>query len=58
MAIAKAKNKKAASLDKIPNEVIKNEKLIHILHKLFDCCFSNNAEGPWWQKGNTLTSHL
>ena len=39
MAIAKAKNKKTASLDKITNKVIKNEKLIHVLHKLFNSCF-------------------
>ena len=50
MAIAKAKNKKAAGLDKIPNEVIKNEKLIRVLHKLFNCCFSNNAVPNLWQK--------
>ena len=50
MAIAKARNKKAASLDKIPNEIIKNEKLIHVLHKLCNCCFSNNTVPNLWQK--------
>ena len=50
IAIAKAKNKKAAGLDKIPNEVIKNEKLICVSHKLFNCCFSNNTVPNVWQK--------
>ena len=43
MAIAIATNKKTAGLDKTPNEEIKNEKLICVLHKLFNCCFSNNT---------------
>ena len=50
MAIAKAKNKKAAGLGNIPNEVIKNEKLIPVLHKLFNCYFSNNTVPNLWQK--------
>ena len=50
MAIAQAKNKTAASLDKIPNEVSKNEKLICVLHKQFNCCFSDNTVKNLWQK--------
>ena len=37
-AIRKAKNEKAVGLDNIPNEIIKNDKLLTVLHRLFNTC--------------------
>ena len=36
--IRKAKNEKAVGLDNIPNEIIKNDKLLTVLHRLFNTC--------------------
>ncbi|CAG2240243.1 unnamed protein product [Mytilus edulis] len=49
-AIRKAKNEKAVGLDNIPNEIIKNDKLLTVLHRLFNTCFTHGIVPEYWAK--------
>ena len=49
-AITKCKTKKSSGIDNIPNEVIKNPKVLHALFKLYECCFQNCFVPSMWLK--------
>jgi uncharacterized OsmC-like protein len=49
-AAEKLKNRKSTGADDIPNEVLKNNDIIHILLKLFQYCFENAMLPYIWTK--------
>ena len=50
LSLAKCKCKKATGVDKIPNELIKNDNFKRILYKLFNVCFINHVVPNLWAK--------
>jgi len=48
--IFKLKNKKAAGIDGIPNEILKHKDVMLVLYKLFDFCFNNQMIPSDWSK--------
>lgn len=42
-AIEQSKNGKASGVDNVPNEILKNQKLLNPLHKLYQYCFENSV---------------
>jgi ssDNA-binding Zn-finger/Zn-ribbon topoisomerase 1 len=48
--LAKLKNKKACGIDGIPNEILKNPKIINILTNFMNMCFSFNIIPSLWVK--------
>ena len=49
-AVTHAKLRKATGVDQIPSEVLKNETVIRLLHKLIDYCFRNGVIPDQWLK--------
>ena len=49
-AINRAKNGKSAGFDGIPIEVLRNQKAIEFLHKLFNQCFEKGQVPEMWNK--------
>lgn len=49
-AVHKAKVGKAAGIDLIPSEVLKNDTSIFILHSLFNVCFQSGQVPTLWSK--------
>jgi len=49
-AISKSKLGKATGEDNIPNEVLKNDVSVHLLHKLFNACFKTGFIPDRWRK--------
>ena len=50
-AVMNTKKKKAVGIDTLPNEVLKNEKVIKLLHKIFEYCFDTGIIPEEWSKG-------
>ncbi len=46
--VDKAKSRKAAGIDNIPNEVLKNQPVIKCLHALFQMCFDHGLIPTAW----------
>ncbi|VDI71747.1 Hypothetical predicted protein [Mytilus galloprovincialis] len=46
----KRKNEKAVGLDNILNEIIKNDKLLTVLDRLFNTCFTDGIVPDYWTK--------
>jgi hypothetical protein len=51
MAVNNLKKGKAAGLDNIPAEVLKNPTCVSILHQIIDFCFHNSVSPAEWRKG-------
>ena len=49
-AIEHSKNGKSTGIDNIPNEILKNPKLLDPLHKLYQYCFENSVVPDCWYK--------
>jgi hypothetical protein len=49
-AVSRAKNGKAVGIDKIPNEVLKLNPVISVLHKLFQLIFDSSKIPSLWRK--------
>lgn len=48
--VLKAKNGKSSGVDELPYEVLKNDAVINVLHKLFSLCFDNiKIPSVWWK---------
>ena len=50
-SVFKFKNDKYPGFDDILPEVLKNEKVISVLHKLMNVCFENGAVPSHWNNG-------
>ena len=50
LSLSKYKCKKATGVNKIPNEVIKNDNFKRVLHKLFNVSFLNHVVPNLWAK--------
>ena len=50
-AVFSLKNGKAEGVDDLPAEVLKCEKVIHVLHKLISSCFESGMIPSEWNKG-------
>ena len=48
--VCKAKRNKAPGLDRIPNEVLKNNDVMYALFKMFKYCFHNHCLPSVWLK--------
>ena len=51
LAINKLKNNKATGTDELPAEILKCDRLTHVLLKLFNKCFSTGLIPDSWKKG-------
>ena len=49
-AVDQSKIGKATGIDNIPNEILKNPKLLNPLHKLYQYCFENSVVPDCWYK--------
>jgi exonuclease III len=49
-AVYKTKNKKAVGVDVLPNEVLKNNSIVVILHALFQLCFDTGKIPRIWRR--------
>ncbi|VDH95785.1 Hypothetical predicted protein [Mytilus galloprovincialis] len=48
-AMKRLKSGKSVGVDNLPNEILKNENLLHILTKLFNLCFTSGiVPSLWW----------
>ena len=47
-SVMSSKNKKAVGIDNIPNEILKNETCINVLHRLFNACFQSGKIPSLW----------
>ncbi len=48
--VLKAKNKKAVGLDKVPNEMFKNDPMISVLLEFFQACFDSSLIPDLWRQ--------
>ena len=46
----RSKNNKAVGIDMIANEILKSDKVIELLHKLFDKLFENGQAPTMWRQ--------
>ncbi|CAG2212577.1 unnamed protein product [Mytilus edulis] len=49
-AMKRLKSGKSVGVDNLPNEILKNENLLHILTKLFNLCFTSGIVPSLWCK--------
>ena len=48
--LSKAKSGKAVGIENIPNEIMKRDKLVPVLYRLFSACFEHNMIPSLWYK--------
>ena len=54
--LSKAKSGKAVGIENIPNEILKCDKFVPVLHMLFSACFEHNMIPSLWYK--TIIQHV
>ena len=55
-AVRRLKLRKAAGVDNIPSEVLKNNTCIDMLHKIITFCFENGVSPLQWKQG--IINHI